>query len=349
MAHFRSTPDEFLVEELPLEAPAGHGEHLWLWIEKRGEGTEYLARGLAAALGVDHRDIGYAGRKDRWAVARQWYSAPSPLEPADALGLELEGARVLEAARHPRRLRTGQLRGNRFEVVVRELASGELDAAQERAAHITRHGLPNRYGAQRFGRRGDNAAGGRRLLAGERVTSNHRDARFLLSALQSEVFNHVLSHRPWGLDQLVEGDVVWTHETEGITVVLDPARYSAELAAFVVSPSGPIFGRKCPSARGEVGKLELEALVACGVDPDPRSWRLSRGLDLPGARRPLRIPAGGLRLVALDPESARLEVELPAGAYVTVLLEELFANLIEGVGDRGSGVGDREAGDAEVS
>jgi tRNA pseudouridine13 synthase len=30
------SPEDFLVEELPAYLPSGAGEHLYLWIEKRG-------------------------------------------------------------------------------------------------------------------------------------------------------------------------------------------------------------------------------------------------------------------------------------------------------------------------
>ncbi len=343
MARLRTTIDDFEVEEIALEQPSGSGTHLWIWVEKRGESTEYLARGIARALGVDPGEIAYAGRKDRWAITRQWFCLP-PGTPADAaLTLELEGAKVLEAAYHPRRLRTGQLVGNRFAVVVRELDHGALERAEAQAAGIRRVGLPNRYGTQRFGRRGDNADGGRRLLAGERVTGDQRDARFLLSALQSEVFNHVLTNRPWGIDALVEGDVAFDHDSESLALVRDPERYRAGLADFTVSPSGPIFGHHCRSAGGSVAELEKAALAACGVDPDPRSWRLRRGLKLPGSRRPLRVVARDLEIEPLGAAAARVRVQLPAGAYVTVLLEELFGTLDEGPTDRPTALVDHDS------
>src|SRR5690606_5845241 len=157
---------------------------------------------------------------------------------------------------------------------------------------------------------------------------------FLLSALQSEVFNHVLANRPWGIDELVEGDVAYEHESEALTLVRDPRRYATGLADFGVSPSGPIFGQHCRSAGGPVAELERAAVAACGVDPDPRSWRLRRGLKLPGSRRPLRVAARDLEIEPLDAAAARVRVQLPAGAYVTVLLEELFGALDEGPTDR---------------
>lgn len=334
MARFRTTIDDFEVEEVALEQPSGNGNHLWIWVEKRGESTEYLARGIARALDVDPSEVGYAGRKDRWAVTRQWFCLPPGTTIEAARALELEGADILDAAFHPRRLRTGQLAGNRFSIVVRELAPDALERAQLGASRLVRVGLPNRYGTQRFGRRGDNADGGRRLLAGERVTGDQRDARFLLSALQSEVFNQVLATRPWGIDELVEGDVAFEHGSEALSLVRDPTRFAPSLQTFEISPSGPIFGPHCRPAAGAVAALERAALEACGVDPDPRSWRLRRGLKVPGSRRPLRVAVTDLALEAIGPDAARVRVQLPAGAYVTVLLEELFGSLEEGPRDR---------------
>lgn len=330
MARYRCTPEDFVVDELPAETPSGQGEQLWALVEKRGDSSEYVARGLALELGVDFREVGYAGRKDRWAVTRQWFSLPG-VDPVHAIGAARDGWRVLRAERHPRRLRTGQLLGNRFCLRLRELDQTELEGAQLRLADLAARGMPNRYGLQRFGREGTNADVGRRLLGGERALVGHREARFALSALQSEVFNQVLASRPWPIDELVAGDVAVEHASGDAFVVEEPAGHSVGLARFELSPSGPIFGRRCLRAAAEPARLEAEAMATAGVDPDHRSWRLPRGLDLPGSRRPLRIPLAGAVLEAEGADAARLEVILPAGAYVTVLLEELFGeSLAEG-------------------
>src|SRR5690606_41451268 len=46
-ARMRSTPEDFLVEELPGFAPSGSGEHLLLTIEKRGMNTAFAAKRIA--------------------------------------------------------------------------------------------------------------------------------------------------------------------------------------------------------------------------------------------------------------------------------------------------------------
>src|SRR5215510_8181947 len=133
MLKFVPSPDTFVVEEVPAYEPSGEGEHTFLWIEKRGLTTIDAVKKLARLLGVDGRDVGYAGLKDRNAVTRQWISVPR-LEPERALQLDEPDLRVLEARRHGNKLRTGHLRGNRFEVVVTVAAGAEGELSARLAA-----------------------------------------------------------------------------------------------------------------------------------------------------------------------------------------------------------------------
>ena len=145
MAVFTSSPETFLVEEIPAYEPVGTGPHTFLWIEKQGLNTVEAIKRLARALNVPERDAGYAGMKDRHATTRQWVSVPA-VDPAVALATELLGLRVLEARRHGNKLRIGHLRGNRFEVVLTELGD-DGSALTERLLVLGRDGLSNTYGA----------------------------------------------------------------------------------------------------------------------------------------------------------------------------------------------------------
>jgi len=90
----RTSDDDFVVDEVPAYAPAGHGDHVMARIEKRGVATPDAVAALARALGVSARDIGVAGMKDRHAVARQWLSLPPPVTPEAALAAEIGRAHV---------------------------------------------------------------------------------------------------------------------------------------------------------------------------------------------------------------------------------------------------------------
>jgi tRNA pseudouridine13 synthase len=316
-----ASPEDFRVDELPLYPPAGEGAHTFVRIEKRLRTTEEVARALARLAGARPADVGYAGRKDRVAVARQWLSVPG-LDPALARGLEGEGFRVLEAVRHPHKLRTGQLAANRFELVVRELAPGQVASAPARLEALVGAGMPNRFGRQRFGRDGRNADAARALLAGGSPGRDRRAARFLLSALQAEVWNACLDARPLPLDALESGEVAYVHASGASFVVEDEAREAARAATFEISASGPIFGTRLLEARGAAGERERAALRACGV---PEALRPPAGIRLRGARRPYRVRPEDAAAEAVADDAVRLRFTLPPGSYASVLAEALFA------------------------
>jgi len=328
----RGSPEDFIVEEIPLYAPTGEGGHTFVWIEKRLRNTEEVVRALAQAAGVAPRDVGYAGRKDRVALARQWFSVPG-LDPALALALELPGARVLEALRHPHKLRTGQLRGNRFEIVVRGVTGPLAARAAARLEEGLQRGLPNRFGEQRFGRDGGNAAAGLALLRGEtqpgrgRRPPDRRALRFAVSALQAAVFNEALRRRELPLDALEQGDVAVVHVSGGLFLVEDAAVEGPRATRGEVSATGPIFGTKTLAPAGKPAAREREALAAAGLDPEAKLPSVP-GLRLRGSRRALRMLPTEASAVH-EGEALRLRFTLPAGSYATVVLEEVLGTAPE--------------------
>ena len=322
VGHFES-PEDFVVEELPAYEPQGEGEHTFLWIEKRLRNTDDVARELARAAGVSPRDVGYAGRKDRFAVARQYFSVPG-LPVATALGLRLEDARVLRATPHRHKLRTGHLAGNRFELRVRGSGPEQVARSEQARPGLVEVGLPNRFGGQRFGRGGDNVERGRRLLAGEPLKVDRRKARFLVSALQAAVFNEVLRTRSLRLDEVEEGDLARRTDSGGIFRVEDVAAENQRARRFEISATGPIFGTRVESPTGAVAAREREAMATFGLDSDP--LLAPKGVRMRGARRPLRVPVHNLSLEH-ERETLHIRFELPAGSFATVFLEELLGGL----------------------
>ena len=316
-----ATSEDFVVDEIPAYAPSGEGTHTFVRIEKRDCNTEEVVRLLASAANVAPSEIGYAGRKDRIAIARQWLSVPN-LDPLLALELELPRVRVLEAARHPHKLRTGHLRGNAFEIAVRDVDAVTAARASKRLCEMATTGMPNRYGEQRFGRDGDNAIRAAALLAGRETLRDRRHARFLISALQSAVFNEVLARRPLPIETVEVGDVAMVQASGGLFVVEDLAREAPRAAAFEISATGPIFGTRVLEAAGAPAQRERDALQACGLDPDVVPTP-PRGVRLHGARRALRVPVPDAS-ADFDGDILRLRFMLPPGSYATVLIEELL-------------------------
>jgi tRNA pseudouridine13 synthase len=328
MAIFVSTPETFFVEEIPAYLPAGEGTHTFLWIEKRGLTTPEAVRRLAQALQVPDRDVGYAGMKDRHATTRQWVSVPS-VAPEAALALELPDLRVLSAGRHGNKLRTGHLRGNKFEVVLTEVAAGEAPLLEEALAALGREGLPNHYGAQRFGAAGDNVRAGLEILRGQRRERDGRRRRLLLSALQSEVFNRTMARRAatGGLLLVRAGDVLQKTVSGGVFVSEDAATDQARVDAGEVVPTGPMPGSREiePPPGSAAAALEDDALAEVGVT---RAELAGVGRDLPGARRPVVVPVTlGEPPVVAEPGGLRFCFSLPAGSYATMLLRAVADRL----------------------
>src|SRR5215471_1998332 len=229
MLTFEPSPERFVVEEIPAYEPCGAGEHTFLWIEKRGLTTPDAIRRLAELLGVEPRDVGYAGLKDRHAVTRQWVSVPRA-DDARAVEIADPDLRVLRAVRHGNKLRVGHLRGNRFEVVLtgphniaNANADAELSKLRLRLQALAAAGIPNRFGDQRFGAGGDNAAAGLAILRGTRRERDHRRRQLLLSAAQAAVFNRALDLREasGGLLRVRAGDVLQKVTSGGLFITED--------------------------------------------------------------------------------------------------------------------------------
>ncbi|HTM20629.1 MAG TPA: tRNA pseudouridine(13) synthase TruD [Kofleriaceae bacterium] len=330
----READDDFQVEEIPAYGPAGEGAHVLAWIEKRGLTTFDVVNRLAAALGVDPGDVGSAGLKDRHAVTRQQLSLPPPCTPEQALALDLPGVRVLSAGRHPHKLRTGHLRGNRFVIVVREVGPAADEAAARAGAILAAlaapPGSPNWYGEQRFGAAGDNAAVGRALITGGPLPAGARrpqgrQKRLMVSAFQSELFNDWLRRRiADGLYRAVlAGDVLQKRATGGVFVCADPDTDGARLAAGELVVTGPMFGhamrRPAPGSPAETREDAVLADAGIELAAFGRAGKLAEG-----TRRAAAVDLGEPAARPAGPHAVELCFDLPAGAYATAVLREII-------------------------
>jgi len=324
MARFRSSPGTFFVEEIPAYPPAGEGDHTYVWIEKKNLTTLEAVGRLARVLGIAARDIGYAGMKDRHATTRQWLSLPG-VAPERARAAAIDGLRVLDVSRHRNKLRVGHLRGNRFEIVLGELASGERDGITAALGKLAAGGVPNYYGRQRFGGKGDNVEAGLAILRGTRREPDSRRRKLLLSAVQSAVFNRVLDLRAeeGGLLVVRQGDILERVASGGQFVCADIAVDQARVDAGEVVPTAPLPGNRvrAPEAGTAARALEDRALADLGVTDGELG---PFGRSLPGSRRPVvvRITLGEPP-VSEEAEGLRLRFCLPAGSYATVVLQAL--------------------------
>jgi tRNA pseudouridine13 synthase len=318
----RAIDDDFRVDEIPSYEPCGEGEHTYLRFEKRGMTTPYAITQIARTLKIQARDVGYAGMKDRHAVTTQTVSLPR-VDPERASAMVIPGLRVLSVTRHRNKLRTGHLKGNRFELRVRELPGG-VEAALPRARAIAevigRAGVPNYYGEQRFGRDGDNAAKAREWLSGKGPEPRDpHQRRFLVSSLQSELFNAWLGARVRDglLDRYVEGDLA-ARGASGRPWLITPEDAERLYPTGEASPTGPMFGRSMDRPTGAEEAREEAVLAQASLD---RAFFDRIGALAEGTRRLARVLVEDLE-VSPDGDALVFRFTLSPGAYATVVMRE---------------------------
>lgn len=158
--------EDFLVEEIPLYPHDGAGTHTFFLVEKRGLSTLQAVADISRKLGVRRMDIGYAGLKDAKAVTRQWMSVEH-VEPERVAALDIPRTRIVETTRHGNKLRLGHLKGNQFYIRVRRSAPERLADLRGGVDVLAQRGVPNYFGPQRFGVRGDGWMVGRSIVRGD--------------------------------------------------------------------------------------------------------------------------------------------------------------------------------------
>ncbi len=168
----KATAEDFIVEEVSLDLPhTADGPFTIARVRVREWETNRLVRQLAKSLHISRRRIGFAGTKDKRALTTQLFSFERV--SADALrALRIKDVEVLEAFPSTRGLEIGDLAGNTFGIVVRDLRLPP-DQAAAAVTETTRQlqslrGFPNFFGIQRFGSvRPVTHEVGRRLVRGE--------------------------------------------------------------------------------------------------------------------------------------------------------------------------------------
>jgi tRNA pseudouridine13 synthase len=298
---FRTTPEDFIVDEVLGFEPSGEGEHVLLHIRKRGDNTNWVANQIADLAGVKPMDVGYCGLKDRHAVTTQWFSVYLGKKPeADWQRLNSESIELLAVARHSQKLRRGTHQANQFQITLRNV-EGDTADIDARLAAINKSGVPNYFGEQRFGREGGNLPQAQRLLVeGQRMRDKQKRG-LILSAARSYLFNEVVSFRV--------GAGTWQQQLAGEAVLND-------------APTAPLWGRGRSQAADEALAVEQQALSAW------KEWCDSlEHMGLSQERRKLVLQPANFSWKWLEQEqkpSLTLRFALGTGDYATSILREVI-------------------------
>ena len=332
-ADLKTFASDFLVEEILGFEPEGKGEFVYLWVEKQGVNTDYLAKRLAQAADISPNRVTYAGVKDRHACTRQWFClhmtghAPD-LSEIEQVFREPEMVRVLLQTRHSKKLKTGGLQGNRFVLRLRNI-QGERSEIEQRLSLIERFGVPNYYGEQRFGIQGNNLVNGYKfVMPGRKGTHKlNKTQSFWLSAIRSWFFNEALSQfvEQGSWDTLSVGDIAQPRDgMQSFRIKEHSLENLVRHRNGEISPVLPLISDGWPMGTNperakamtelyaEQSKL-LEGLISFDFSRDSRATRIV----------PTNM-AWELLSNGKEPDQLVLQFELPKGAFATSVLRELF-------------------------
>lgn len=338
---FKQTVERFFVEEVPLYTTTGTGSYLYLKIKKTDMSTWKLITVLAKATGLQERDIGYAGLKDKNATTIQYISIPKMYEKELNKNLTTEKIEILERTYNKAALKIGHLKGNRFSIVLHDINEKDAKFFNTTAKKMQKEGIPNYYGYQRFGEDSRSFLQGKEIAhSGKRLKGSKE--KLLVSAYQSYLYNKWLGQRvklstiiasndvktaakkldyPLELVKVLAkqtqffklfiGDVMTPYPYGKMNFVKDMHQSAQTFEQGKVSPTGLLCGATAERAKSDAYYLEEEF-----DDTELNA--------LKGDRRFAWIWPKDVE-TSYDNNSKKLTVEfyLPKGSYATTFLEEI--------------------------
>ena len=318
-AVIRREINDFRVTETLSFELSGQGEHLFLFIEKQGCNTDWVARELQKHFNLRSQDIGYAGKKDRYSLSKQWFSLHLPGKEVSLQDLDNDSFKVIESTRHNKKLRKGSIKHNFFKLRLKDVSELVTD---DKIVELGQNGFPNYFGYQRFGHQGDNLTKADGLLRGQFKVKNRNKRGIYLSAARSFLFNLMLAERVklklW--DKIVSGDCLSLNDSRAYfksEEVNDELHQRMQCGDIHISGLMP--GRQASEA--QLDSLALESRV---LEPY-QAW--INGLSesrLDSSRRSFRVIPGDLKLIRESESQVVIQFSLVSGAFATSLLRELF-------------------------
>lgn len=141
------TGDFRVLEVLNDNIPQGGGEHRVYRVTKSKLTTIEAAEILAKEAGVEKRCVQFAGLKDRQGVTVQYIS----VEGGKRLQITQPGLKVEHVFDSKEPIESGWVKGNAFDITVRDLNREDVRCFREAREAVTDIGVPNYFDDQRFG------------------------------------------------------------------------------------------------------------------------------------------------------------------------------------------------------
>jgi len=355
-ALYKAKPEDFVVNERLEVDFTGQGEHLWLHIKKSGINTAYLAKLLSEWADIPLRDVGYSGLKDRQALTTQWFSLRLPKKqkpdsdfaPVDIK--EHETVKIIAEHWHNKKLNRGTHNANQFVITLRDIefakdqTLGDKSSVEQHLQTISKTGVPNYFGPQRFGFGGNNIREALNLFArplkstssakkkNKRKSALREQNSMELSAARSLIFNQILAARvqdgSWNTG--LNGEVFNLNGSGSIFASehMDET-LQARVASGDIHPTAVMWGAGNDKVAGDAAELENTV-----VQQDALLAALATGLEqreVKAQRRALRLPVEDLSWRWADEQDEEqtlvLSFTLTTGSFATSVLASVVEHL----------------------
>jgi len=310
---FYQTKDDFIVDEVPNIEFKGKGNFLILHVKKVEMTTWDMIAIFSEYLGIPAQKIGYAGLKDKHATTTQYISVESSYEKM-MKQFRHKQIKIIDVTRHSKSIRMGDLAGNRFSINLFELDNIDAGRLEKCARKISKNGLPNYFGYQRFGRDSDSFKQAKDMLSGEIFIEDTKVKNFLISIYQSEFFNNWLRERVElsrkennGKFLILDGDIYLAKDAKLVTPKIKPTK---DFESKKLVPTGLLCGRDTFRSRDDALKIEQK------YDDE--------FLQAKGYRREALIYPQNIECKYIKKQTMlNISFTLPKGSYATVFLESI--------------------------
>jgi len=140
---------DFIVEEITTIAFSKEKDAHQIFIMKKEEQNTFEAiEAISRTFHIPKKEIGYAGLKDKHAITCQYISIPSTFTIDST---QLKSPELSFHGYHQKKLNIGDLQGNRFTIIIRDLTQKKLKQIKETSLMVRTYGVPNYFDSQRFG------------------------------------------------------------------------------------------------------------------------------------------------------------------------------------------------------
>lgn len=310
---FTQNEEDFFVEEQAIDF-SNSGNFIVLKIKKTNCDTWELIDRISKFLGIYSNEIGYAGLKDKRATTIQYITIPKKYSK-EIKNYKNKKIEILDSTLHNQKLNIGDLKGNRFRINLYDVPLEDLNHIQKIIKLISKKGMPNYFGYQRFGKDSqENLQKAKELIYDDKTFKDRKVAKMLISAYQSSFFNSWLVER-LNLQKedfkLLDGDIFYDIQRDKLFTPKNiTQKVLDDFTNKTITPTGLLPGRKVFKATQEALKIESK---------HDDNYIQEKGYR----REAIVFPKDINCSYNAKEKKVTLDFILPKGSYATVLIEYL--------------------------